>query len=69
MKTVQYNENMTVGEVLASDSRAKHVLTYFHIGGCHHCAVDDNVSLKQVSQDFGVPLDTLLKALSKLAEM
>ena len=69
MEKVLYHENMTVGEVLASDARAKHVLAYFHIGGCHHCAVDDSASLKKVSEDFGVPLPMLVGALNKLSEM
>lgn len=69
MEKVLYNGNMTVGEVLASDARAKHVLAYFHIGGCHHCAVDDNIPLRKASEDFGVPLEMLVKALNKLAEM
>ncbi|MEP0814598.1 MAG: disulfide oxidoreductase [bacterium] len=69
MEAVAFHENMTVGEILTADPRAKHVLAYFHIGGCHHCSVDDSATLKQVSEDFGVPLEMLLKALNKLSEM
>ena len=69
MEKVLYHDKMTIGEVLAADARAKHVLAYFHIGGCHHCAVDDGVTLGKASEDFGVPVEMLVSALNKLSEM
>lgn len=69
MEKVLYDEKMTIGEVLAADKRAKWVLAHFHIGGCHHCSVDESLTVKDVTEDFGVPTETLVLALNKLAEM
>ncbi len=64
---VRFNEEMTISEAKEIDPRVGQILAYFHIGACHHCQVDENLSLKRVCEDFGVPKDLLLKALNSLA--
>jgi len=62
----KFYDSMTIKEAQKLDPRVSQVLAYFHIGGCHHCQVDENITLEQACRDFGVPKDLLLRALNSL---
>ncbi len=64
---VKFTEDMTILQAKKSDPRVEQVLAYFHIGACHHCQVDESLTLGKVCEDFGVPKELLLKALNSLS--
>ena len=53
-----------MGDAMARDPNLPVVLMQFHIGGCTMCGFEEDDTIRQVSEDNGVPLDRLLDALN-----
>ncbi len=53
-----------MAEAMAQDPNLPVVLMQFHIGGCTMCGFEEDDTIRQVSEDNGVPLDRLLDALN-----
>lgn len=64
--TSKFTKEMTVGEIFNSDPRTREIFAYFHLGGCHHCTIDESQTIERVAEDNGVPLEMLLGYLNKL---
>lgn len=62
----RFSEEMTMGEALLLDSRARWVLAAYHIAGCSQCAISDEETLAQVAQGYGIELGKLLGDLNSL---
>jgi hypothetical protein len=62
----RFSEEMTVGEALLLDARARWVLAAYHIGGCSQCAISVEVTLAQLAQGYGIELGKLLADLNSL---
>ena len=63
---IQFNPNMTIGEVMALHPEAEKVLATFHLGGCSSCSITDYHLLGDAIRDYGVEGDALLVALNEL---
>ncbi len=62
----RFHSQMTLSEAFATHPAARQIFAYFHIGGCHHCAVDESMTIEQACQQYGVPVEILLDQLNRL---
>lgn len=65
-QTKRFSEEMTVGEALVADARAKWVLAAYHVGGCSQCPTSDEETLAQLARGYGIELAKLLEDLNSL---
>jgi|SRR5919108_6343527 hybrid cluster-associated redox disulfide protein len=61
-----FEPTMKVADAIATDPRARDVLAQFHLGGCSSCVIDEEHTLEQAAQGYGVDLDRLMAALTAL---
>jgi hybrid cluster-associated redox disulfide protein len=57
---------MSVGDALRLHPQAGEVLASFHLGGCAHCAINEQETLEEITAGYGVKTDALLEALNGL---
>ncbi len=62
----QFDADMTVGDALRLHPQARQIMANFHLGGCSHCAMNEEETIAQVSEGYGVNRDQLLDALNGL---
>ncbi|MGZ7078715.1 MAG: DUF1858 domain-containing protein [Thermoanaerobaculia bacterium] len=65
-QTKRFSEEMTVGEALVLDGRAKWVLAAYHIAGCSQCPTSEEETLAQLAKGYGIELGKLLDDLNSL---
>lgn len=62
----RFHSKMTLSEAFSVHPAARQIFAYFHIGGCHHCSVDESMTIEQACHQYGVPVEILLEQLNKL---
>ncbi len=65
---LRFTPHMTIAQACDFDPRARVVLANLHLGGCAHCAVDENLTLAEAARSRGRDLDEILVALNALPE-
>ncbi len=63
-----FEADMSVGDAIRLHPQAYEILTSFHLGGCAHCAINEDETLKDITAGYGVKTDALLEALNGLLD-
>jgi hybrid cluster-associated redox disulfide protein len=67
-ETNKFDGKMTIGEALRLHPRAGEVFAAFHLGGCSHCAINEQETIEEVTAGYGVDSNMLVEALNGLID-
>ncbi|MBI4641669.1 MAG: hypothetical protein HY731_13310 [Candidatus Tectomicrobia bacterium] len=62
---VKFSGDMKISEIIAAEPRARDIFASFHLGGCDHCAINEDDSLEEVARSNGIHVERLLEALER----
>lgn len=68
MSDQRFTPEMTVDQAFKMHAGARRVFARFHLGGCSNCAISETHTIGAISEDYGIPLPTLLEGLNALFE-
>lgn len=63
-----FTREMSIGEAMELHPEAPLVFASFHLGGCRSCSVNEQETIEQVCQGYGIEEEILLDTLNGLFE-